>query len=165
MSFGSVCAGLGVEACGRSGAEDGPTDAGASSTETGASHVVADSQGEPPTCDVDADFTANVVDASLADGATTSGACIACMRTSCSEAVRACNKDCRCQNIAAGVLDCFVKTQLLSCSAPFYLGVIKQGLPSGKALLGCITVDCADACGFGGDGGTGSGDSGDADAP
>ena len=157
ISFGSSCAGLGVEACsGSSTDEASSNDAGGA--EAAARDVLAYDQSEPPTCDVDADFTANVVDASLADGATTSGACVACMRTTCSEAVAACNKDCKCQNIAAGVLDCFVKSQLLSCSAPFYLGVIKQGLPSGKALLGCVTVDCANACGFSsssGDGGIG----------
>jgi hypothetical protein len=161
ISLGSVCGGLAIQACGASSADDTPADAGR--VETGTREGAGDDQSDIPTCDVHADFTAHVMDASLADGATTSGACVSCMRTSCAGAVAACNMDCRCQNLAAGVLDCFVRTQLLVCSAPFYLGVIKQGLPSGKALLGCITEDCADACGFADGGVSDASDAADAD--
>lgn len=124
---------------------------------------VPDAKDAAPPCDTTADLTTKIPDASIADGATTSGACVGCMKRVCPEALAACNMDCTCQGLAGDALNCFVKTQAISCGAPFLSGGAST-LAIGRQLLGCVSGGCATECAFNAFNMDGGADAGDAEA-
>jgi hypothetical protein len=150
LSAGLFGAGFAVQACGSTTndvatvADSGPE---AAIEPVMKDSSVPDAKDAAPPCDTTADLTTKIPDASIADGASTSGLCVGCMKTVCPEALAACNMDCTCQGLAGDALNCFVKTQAISCGAPFLSGG-SSTLAIGKQLLGCVSGGCADECAF-----------------
>ena len=62
-----------------------------------------------PPCDTNADFLKDIPDASLADGATTTGVCLGCAKSKCKTELAACSADCACQGIAGEAIDCYAE--------------------------------------------------------
>ena len=150
LSAGLFSAGFAIQACGSttndaaSAADSGPEAAVEASIKDTS---VADAKDAAPPCDTTADLTTKIPDASIADGASTSGLCVGCMKRVCPQALAACNMDCTCQGLAGDALNCFVKTQAISCGAPFLNGGAGT-LAIGKQLLGCVSGGCANECAF-----------------
>ncbi len=166
LSAGLFGAGFAIQACGSTTDEATPAvDSGTDAFEAGAKDTsVADvATDTAPPCDTTADLTNKIPDASIADGASTSGICVGCMKRVCPEALAACNMDCTCQGLASDALSCFVKTQSIGCGAPF-LNAGGATFNIGKQLLTCVSGGCADECAFNAFNPDGGADAGDAEA-
>jgi len=145
-----VAAGFAIQACGGDTSADPPAvEAGvpeAGIADTGPKDTGADAKDAAPPCDPNADFTTKIPDASIADGASTTGLCAACAKTKCKTELAACNKDCPCQNLASGALDCFAKSQdLLKCGSGFF-GANSTTQNIGLAMFDCIRDECNAEC-------------------
>src|SRR5437588_9668241 len=103
----------GIQACG------GDTSSGTTPTDAG-NDVTLDTKPPPPpppddagadsaTCDLSADFTTKIPDASIADGESTTGICIGCVEAKCKKDLDSCNQYCPCQSAAAKALECYAK--------------------------------------------------------
>jgi hypothetical protein len=101
---------------------------------------------EPP-CDRSADLFAKVHDASIGDGASTTGLCASCMKSSCDEAIAKCTADCPCQGIVGRALDCYLTTQQLGCAEELtsYL-VTSETRSNALRILGCAQSECPAEC-------------------
>ena len=148
-SIGLVAAAFVIQACG----ETEPTPA--STPDSGADVAVSDSgqkdtapvDDDAATCDLSADFTKDIPDASIADGASTSGICLQCAKAKCGAQIDDCTTDCNCQEIAGEGLDCYLKnaSNPTVCVGSF-LGVDEKTQQIGLALLSCINSGCKDEC-------------------
>jgi len=157
-----VAAGATIQACGGTTNSDGPVDSGppeaSTPADTGPKDSGVDAKDSAPPCDTNADFTSKIPDASLADGATTTGICMGCTKAKCSAQVDKCNKDCPCQGVIANAIECYSKntSNPIACVGSFS-GVPSSTQAIGLALLNCVRTECADECGAGafdaGDGG------------
>lgn len=158
--------GAAVQACSGKSEDTAATDAGGDALEAGKDTSVADAADAAPPCDPKKDFLKDIPDASIADGATTTGICLGCMKTKCSAQIKACAEDCPCQNLASGALECVLKapnqSAQLACASPFFKApATTQNV--GRNLLFCSQGECNDECAassFDPD----AGDGGDADA-
>jgi hypothetical protein len=162
-SVSFVAVGFGIQACGGS-SDDAPSttpDANVPETaaETGPKDAATDTATDSaPPCDTKKDFLADIPDASIADGASTTGACVACVKAKCNAEVAKCAGDCICQSVAGNALDCYAKTQdILGCAGKLAT-VPKATQTIGIALFSCVQKDCKDECAAsaftdGGDGG------------
>lgn len=133
-----------IQACGdtESGAA---ADAGADVVDSGQKEASADTGASP--CDTSKSVTDDIPDAAIADGASTSGACVQCANLNCSKQLDACNKDCTCQGIAGDALKCFLKnTQNPIACAGQFLGVDQKTQALGIGLLQCIGTACKTEC-------------------
>ncbi|HVJ89289.1 MAG TPA: hypothetical protein VM580_05755 [Labilithrix sp.] len=123
-------------------------DAGADVVDSGSNDAAtAQEEEDAATCDLSADFTTKIPDASLADGASTTGLCVQCANETCSTQVSRCNADCDCQGIAAETLDCFVKNpgNPLACAGSL-ANVGNSTRQLAFALVTCISAGCSEAC-------------------
>ena len=154
VSASLFAAGFAVQACG-STTNDSPatgTDSGADVSEasTPKDTSVADVADTAPPCDPNADILSGIMDASIADGASSVGVCLGCAKSKCSTEIDSCKMDCDCQGIAGGALECFamakgVQSKLLACVGPFTT-TPKSTQNIGIALTGCIQQSCTDEC-------------------
>ena len=155
-SASCVAAGLLIQACGGDEAIAPVPEAGAPA-ETGtqveagggtdAGTDSATAKDSAPPCDPTADFTSKIPDASIADGASTTGVCVACAKSKCATEVSNCNKECGCQTIASTALECYAKnpSNPLSCAAGF-LSASSTTQAVGLAMFQCLREECADDC-------------------
>lgn len=106
-------------------------------------------------CDKTADFTKNIPDASIADGASSTGACVACTNAKCKTFVKACNENCICQGVAGDALTCFldhpgdIYTMIAACADK--LGDSLGDKDAQNAALGvvtCVNSQCKEECPF-----------------
>ncbi len=104
------------------------------------------SEAEPP-CDPAADLFAKVHDASIGDGASTTGVCIGCAKARCQESIVACTADCPCQGIVGRALECYLTTQQLGCASELtnYL-VTSETRSDALRILGCVQSECPAEC-------------------
>ncbi len=158
--------GAAVQACSGKSEDTAATDAGGDALEAGRDTSVTDAADAAPPCDPNKDFLKDIPDASIADGATSTGRCLGCMKTKCSAEIKACAKDCPCQNLASGALECVLKATSqaaqFGCVAPF-AKASSETRTIGQSLLFCSQGECKDECAtssFDPD----AGDAGDADA-
>jgi len=161
-SVSFVAAGFAIQACGGSSdsTADPAKDSGVAETaaETGPKDATVDTADAAAPCDPKKDFLADIPDASIADGASTTGICVGCVKAKCSTEVAKCGADCTCQQIAGSTLDCYAKTQdIIGCGSKL-LSVPAATRTVGIALFTCIQKDCNDECAAssfpdGGDGG------------
>jgi hypothetical protein len=163
-SAGVVAAGSAVQACGGTEGENTPGDAGVEAApDTGPKDAGKDTGVDTgPPCDTTKDFTKDIPDASIADGASTTGICVACVNTKCSADVDKCKKDCKCQEIAGDALECYAKSQDVFACAGSFVTVPKATRDIGIALFQCVAAECPSECAADQflDGGTDSGDGG-----
>ncbi len=149
-SVSFVAAGFALQACGGSSSDTAPTvDSGVPETAADASvkdSSVADAKDAAPPCDPKKDFLAAIPDASIADGASTTGVCVGCTKAKCKTEVDSCGADCTCQDIAGKALECYAKTQdVLGCASKFAT-VPAATRDIGIALFGCINNKCGNEC-------------------
>lgn len=102
---------------------------------------------EPP-CDTTKDFTNDIPDASIADGASTTGICVACAQDNCQKFIDDCNANCQCQELAGEALECYAKTaNIVGCAGQFASSKItKQTQNTALGLFSCIDEKCKDEC-------------------
>jgi hypothetical protein len=151
LAMAAVCvtAGAAVQACGGDATVAEPVDAGKDVATEKAPPAPEPDTGAPdtgPGCDTTADFTAKIPDASIADGASTSGICIGCAKANCKSDLDKCTQLCECQKAAGGALDCFFqKGSITACAGPL-VGVSAQTRDIGISLFGCISTKCEAEC-------------------
>lgn len=156
-------ASLVLQACG-SGDDDDPT-ARLTETEGGARETGTSGESDPEsTCDKGNDLLSKVRDASIGDGASTTGLCGACIRAKCAQAVARCTADCPCHGIVGRSIECFLITQQIGCAVAevdYLVTTETRGYALG--LLGCVQSECTAECAIDGGGGpTDGGRGGDA---
>lgn len=142
----AVCAGtFAIDAC---SSDDAPppsdgTDASSSST-SDATFVPVDAEVR---CDPDADLLERLEDASIADGASTTGICAGCLDVKCSYELAHCAEDCQCQGIVGDALQCYLTTQDIACLGRLTSYLVRQDT-RGRALQlsGCARSSCASEC-------------------
>lgn len=150
----SVSAGFAIQACGGSSVADPPatTDSGVAETgpaDTGPKDTGVDVFDAAPACDPTADITKGIPDAGINDGSTTTGVCLACMKTKCDKETNACAAECGCQKIAKDGLDCYLKNTAnpIVCAGNFTgAGITTKTQQVGLALIGCIRDECDQEC-------------------
>jgi hypothetical protein len=161
----SVFAGAAAFLACSGGTESTPsTDAGMDVADTGPVDTGADVARDSATCDLSADFVTQIPDASIADGASTSGICAGCIEAKCKTDLDKCNHDCTCQNLANAGLTCYLahSDDPTQCIGPF-LSAPTSTRNIALGMFGCVNSSCQDECAvnsFLNDGG----DGGDADA-
>lgn len=147
--IGLVATAFVIQACGDTEPVDAtPPDSGADVVvDSGQQEAAPEPEEDAATCDLSADFTKQIPDASIADGASTSGLCLQCAHTKCKAQIDDCNQDCPCQDLAATGLDCYLKNSSnpTVCASAF-LGVDDNTQQIGIALLGCINSGCKEEC-------------------
>jgi hypothetical protein len=169
LTTGLLGGALTIQACGGSDvATDDAPDAGAA--ETGQREAAVDAIDAEPPCDLTADLFAKVADASIGDGASTTGACLGCARKECGDAISKCTQDCPCQTIVGNALECYLTTQQIGCAQELAnIFVTKETRRDALELLGCVQHTCPVECAVDEDGGSSdassdAGADGDADA-
>jgi len=140
----------GIQACG------GDTSSGTTTTDAG-NDVTKEAAPPPPpadapsgdsaTCDLSADFTKKIPDASIADGESSTGICIGCVEAKCKTDLNKCNEYCPCQNAAANALECYAK----NADNPFKCAGTVAGTDSKTqgillGLGGCLQSKCQTEC-------------------
>lgn len=168
-------AGLVITACG--GEEEtppgsSPEDGGSDSGPGPGADSGGDGDAKVPTedCDKSKDFLDDVPDASLANGASSSGECVACLRASCKATLDLCNVDCECREFVGETIGCVAEgtAAFTECAT----AAMMNGLPSaevqgiGLSIYQCATTNCNEACALSDliPGDAGSGDAGSDDA-
>jgi hypothetical protein len=149
LSVISLAAAGVLQACGGdSSSNDAPVDAGRDVADTGRPDTGPLEEEDAATCDLSADLTKQIVDASIADGASTMGICVGCAKAKCGEPIDDCNKNCQCQELTAAALDCYGRTgNVLACAGPFAgAGVSKETQQTAFELIGCIQSSCKEEC-------------------
>ncbi|HVH44394.1 MAG TPA: hypothetical protein VM925_18705 [Labilithrix sp.] len=148
-----VCVGataLVVQACGSTEDVQQPVaDSGPDVIDSGEPDVVKVEQKDSATCDLSADFTTKIPDAAIADGASTSGLCLACTNAKCKEQVDACNQNCRCQEVADEALTCYLQ----NTANPYVCGAQVGGAGADDEtrtiainLIVCVNSSCTKEC-------------------
>lgn len=113
-----------------------------------------DTGADTATCDLSSDFTKKIPDASLADGESSTGICMACAEAHCKQSIDDCNASCECKGLMDKALECFAKNGAsISCAGPFF-GASKATQNIGFALASCLQSDCPTECPAPSDGGT-----------
>ena len=124
--------------------------------DTGPPKEAAAPETDSATGDLSADFSSTIPDASLADGATTTGVCLACAHTQCGDYLKQCNEDCTCQGAVSQLVQCFLqnsgksKQELAQACGASLLGVNTNVQNLAIGLLGCMNQKCPDECGTAG---------------
>ena len=142
-----------VEACGGDSTDTpAPVDAGNDVKEAGKDTAPPPPDPDAATCDLSADFTKNIPDAAIADGASTTGLCLQCAKAKCSGEIDACNKDCPCQGVADDALQCFIKNsnkstvELIQLCGGEFGNVPAETQQIGFALGQCVLGKCKQEC-------------------
>lgn len=109
--------------------------------------AVPDPADAEPACDPHADLLARVHDASIGDGASTTGLCLGCAKRACPDVIDKCTQDCPCQSIVGNALECYVTTQQLGCAGALAdIFVTRETRRYAFELLGCVQHTCALEC-------------------
>lgn len=118
-----------------------------------------------PPCDPKGDLFRLVRDASIGDGASTTGVCLGCTKTKCAEPVAHCTENCPCQLIVSKALECYLTTQQIGCAADLAnILVTPETRKYALQVLGCAQTECPAECAVDGGAVPDAGDSGDEDA-
>lgn len=137
-----------VQACGETEPTSTTTgtDSGADVVDSGQKETAPPEQ-DSATCDLGADFSAKIPDASIADGATTSGICLGCAKSKCTDEVKACNTDCTCQELATDAVTCYLAntTNPVVCAGNF-VGVDTNTQQLAFGMLNCLNESCKEEC-------------------
>jgi len=145
VATGALGGALGLAACGSS---DETATGSPGAAEGGARESSAPDAAEPePPCDPKADLFARAHDASIGDGASTTGLCLGCTKARCEESVAKCTANCPCQGIVGRALDCYLTTQQLGCAGELtnYL-VTSETRSDALRILGCVQSECPTEC-------------------
>ncbi len=149
-SLGVAALSLATGGCGETEPEATTTaaDASADVTDSGKKDVVTVEEDASP-CDTSADFTKQIPDASIADGASTTGVCVGCAVKNCKKYIDECNQNCECQDLAADALECYATSggDIVGCLGKFAnASPSKQTQQTGIGLFTCLNGSCKDEC-------------------
>ncbi|AKU94423.1 hypothetical protein AKJ09_01087 [Labilithrix luteola] len=99
-------------------------------------------------CDTSKNFLDSIPDASLADGATTSGECMRCLQNSCNSTLKKCNGDCNCREVVSEALQCFLggKGDMMSCAMSSDTAPSSATQSVGLQIVGCVQSNCRKEC-------------------
>lgn len=146
--LGSVAFGLSafaIEAC--SSDDTTPAATGADASDTTGRDATSTEQDAEANCDPDADLTERIEDASIADGASTTGICAACLSERCSYELKHCAEDCPCQGIVGDALQCYLTTQDIACLGRLTNYLVRQDTRArALQLSGCARSSCPAEC-------------------
>jgi len=140
--------GFALQACGGTQSDSTPAvDAGQDVVDATVKDTNApDVKDSAPPCDPNADFLKDIPDASLADGASTTGICLGCAKSKCKAQLAACSKDCACQDVAGDAIACYVKGDSIIKCASGFASVPTATRNIGLTVFSCINSDCAEEC-------------------
>jgi hypothetical protein len=150
-SVTSIAAAAVAQGCGETETTSTPADGGAADAvaDTGPKKdsAPAAEDAEPP-CDTTKDFTKEIPDADLADGASSTGVCMACAKANCKKYIDDCTENCECQGLAAEALECYAKNggDILKCIGSFPTNVKQETQSTGFALFQCLSAECEEPC-------------------
>jgi hypothetical protein len=148
-SVTSIAAAAVAQGCGDTETTTTPGDAGADVAAPGPKRDSAPpaEDAEPP-CDTTKDFAADIPDAEIADGASTTGLCVGCAQANCKSFIDDCNENCQCQELAGDALECYAKTaNIIGCVGQFATAkVTKETQSTALGLFSCINDECKDEC-------------------
>jgi hypothetical protein len=149
-SVTSIAAAAVAQGCGETETTSTPGDAGADvALDTGAKKdATPPAEDAEPPCDTTKDFTKEIPDADLADGASSTGICMACAKANCKQYIDDCTENCECQGLAADALECYAKNggDILKCIGSFPTNVKKETQSTGFALFQCLSAECEEPC-------------------
>ena len=98
-------------------------------------------------CDPGANLLERVEDAAVADGASTTGICAACLDERCSYELARCAEDCQCQGIVGDALQCYLTTQDIACLGRLTNYLVRQDTRArALQLSGCARSSCSMEC-------------------
>lgn len=149
-SVTSIAAASVAQGCGETETTTSNGDAGADvATDTGPKRDSAPpaEDAEPP-CDTSEDFSKDIPDAEIADGASTTGICVGCAQKNCKSFIDDCNANCQCQELAGKALECYAKTaNIIGCAGQFASGSITdETKTTAFGLFSCLNEECKDEC-------------------
>lgn len=146
----SLAAAAVAQGCGDTETTDTPSaDAGADVTDSGKKDVVVPVEEDASPCDTSADFTTEIPDAAIADGASTTGICVGCAQKNCQKYIDDCNANCECQGLAAEALECYATSSgdIVGCLGKFAsASPSKATQQTGIGLFSCLNGSCKDEC-------------------
>lgn len=148
-SVTSIAAAAVAQGCGETETTSTPADAGIDVADSGRKEAAPPIEEDASPCDTTADFTKQIPDAAIADGASTTGICVACAQKNCKQYIDDCNKNCECQGLAADALECYAKSSgdLVGCLGKFASSTpSKQTQQTGVGLFTCLNGSCKDEC-------------------
>lgn len=100
-----------------------------------------------PPCDPRGDLFRLVRDASIGDGASTTGVCLGCAKAKCAEANANCAANCPCQAIVSRAIECYLTTQQIGCAADLAdILVTPTTRKYALQVLGCAQSECPVEC-------------------
>lgn len=160
VSAWAVGGGFALQACGGSSDDTGTTTPDAAPEASAVDSSLKDSSTAPdvfdarPPCDPNKDILKEIPDAAIPDSSTTTGICLGCAQSKCTDEIKDCQSDCSrsatdlgCQDLAAKALECYAQKQnFLACGGDF----IKAKNPTqgiGIALGTCVGNKCQAECG------------------
>lgn len=149
-SVTSLAAAAVAQGCGETETTTTPTDAGAdTSADTGPKRDSAPPiEEDAATCDTSQDFSRDIPDADIGDGASTTGLCVTCAQANCKKFIDDCNKNCQCQELAGEALECYAKTaNIIGCAGQFASSKISdETKTTAFGLFSCLNDECKDEC-------------------
>lgn len=150
-SVTSLAAAAVAQGCGDTESTSSPAaDAGADvAADTGAKKDSGPpGEEDAATCDLSHDFTKDIPDADIADGASTTGICVGCATANCKKFIDECNTNCQCQGLAGQALECYAKTaNVIGCAGQFANSkVTKETQTTAFGLFSCLNEACKEEC-------------------
>jgi hypothetical protein len=144
MALGSCAGALAIDAC---SSDDPPAAVAPDASDDVATDAVLVVEDAEARCDPDASLLDRIEDAAIADGASTTGICAACLGEKCSYELAHCAKDCQCQGIVGDALQCYLTTQDIACLGRLTNYLVRQDT-RGRALQlsGCARSSCPMEC-------------------
>ena len=125
---------------------------GSTADDTATPDAVADAPidtgpADSATCDLSANLLDKIPDASIADGASTTGICLGCASAHCGSTISQCNESCPCQSAVSTGLSCFLQnpTSPTVCLLGF-TGVDSTTQGLGFSLVTCVETSCDNEC-------------------
>lgn len=151
---------FGLEACSSDSttSSSAPTNEPAATTDAGRDVFIPDANGKDddekkdsaPPCDLSGNFMNDIPDASLADGAATTGACLGCLQAKCPAPLNDCNGDCNCRDFVSEVITCYGEgEQFITCAQTTATTPTAKTQQIGLQLAICIQSSCSNECAFG----------------
>jgi hypothetical protein len=143
-SIGACAVTLAIDAC---SSDDAPANVAPDASDEALRDVVFVPEEAEARCDPDANLLDRVEDASIGDGASTTGICAACMDERCAYELALCAEDCQCQSIVGDALQCYLTTQNIACLGRLTNYLVRQDTRSrALRLSGCASSRCATEC-------------------
>ena len=144
LSSATLVVVAGVEACTSGDPDAGDSADAAAENARDTSYAFEEAEA---LCDPDADILNEVQDASIGDGASTTGICVACMRKTCATPLADCARDCLCQGIMRDAIGCYLETQNIVCLGKLTSYLLTNATRSkALAVAGCAQAGCPTEC-------------------